>query len=77
MDDFPSMKAKALLAILTRDPLGYRIARQRGSHRLLRAPGRPEVRFAWHDRHTLAPGEVRSVLTRYVGLDRRDALDLL
>ncbi|MDO8187175.1 type II toxin-antitoxin system HicA family toxin [Conexibacter sp. JD483] len=77
MDDFPSMKAKALLAILTRDPLGYRIVRQRGSHRRLRAPGRPPVQFAWHDRETLAPGEVRAVLTRYVGLDRRAALDLL
>jgi hypothetical protein len=28
VDDFPSMKAAKLLAILTRQPLGYRVARQ-------------------------------------------------
>lgn len=39
MDDFPSMKAKALLAVLMREPLGYRVTRQRGSHRTLCAPG--------------------------------------
>jgi predicted RNA binding protein YcfA (HicA-like mRNA interferase family) len=77
MDDFPSMKAKALLAVLMREPLGYRVIRQRGSHRTLRAPGRPDVRFAFHDRRTLFPFEVRSVLTRDVGLDRHEARDVL
>jgi predicted RNA binding protein YcfA (HicA-like mRNA interferase family) len=77
MDDFPSMKARALLALLMRDPLGYRIARQRGSHRMLHAPGLPPVLFSWHDRESLRPSDVRNVLTRDVGLDRRTALDLL
>ena len=31
MAEFPSMKAKRLLAILTSDPLNYRVARQAGS----------------------------------------------
>ncbi len=29
---FPSMKAQALLAVLLRAPLGYRVVRQRGVH---------------------------------------------
>jgi predicted RNA binding protein YcfA (HicA-like mRNA interferase family) len=77
MSPFPSMKAKRLLAILMREPLNYRVARQRGSHRTLKAPGRPTVRFAWHDREELSPGEVRTVLVRQVGLEEREALDLL
>lgn len=77
MDEFPSMKAKALLAVLMREPLGYRVIRQRGSHRTLRAPGRPDVLFSFHDKETVRPYRVRAVLTRNVGLDRRDALDVL
>jgi predicted RNA binding protein YcfA (HicA-like mRNA interferase family) len=33
MGQLPSMKAKRLLATLERKPLGYRVARQTGSHR--------------------------------------------
>ena len=32
---FPSMKARQLLAVLTRPPLRYRVVRQVGSHRRL------------------------------------------
>ncbi|WP_445152310.1 type II toxin-antitoxin system HicA family toxin [Baekduia sp. Peel2402] len=71
------MKAKRLLAILTREPLNYRVARQRGSHRWMVAPGREPFPFAWHDRRTLAPGEVREVLVCKVGLDEDEARDLL
>ena len=77
MPPFPSMKAKRLLAIPMREPLNYRVVRQRGSHRTLRAPGRPQVRFAWHDRKTLSRGEVRDVLVSEVGLAQDEALDLL
>jgi predicted RNA binding protein YcfA (HicA-like mRNA interferase family) len=77
MPPFPSMKAKRLLAILMREPLNYRVARQAGSHRTLKAPGRPTVRFAWHDREELAPGEVRDVLVKQVKLEQTEALDLL
>ncbi|HET6447737.1 MAG TPA: hypothetical protein VFG31_01410 [Conexibacter sp.] len=55
MDDFPSMKARRLLAILIREPLNYRVVRQTGSHRTLRAQGRPRVLFAWHDRAESRP----------------------
>lgn len=77
MDDFPSMKARRLLAILTREPLNYRVVRQTGSHRTLRAPGRPRVLFAAHDGDTIPPGLVRKILVRDVGLDERAARDLL
>ena len=76
MDDFPSMKARRLLAILMREPLNYRIVRQTGSHRILRAPGRPQVVFAFHSRE-LKPREVRHVLVTEAGLAESEALDLL
>ena len=77
MPPFPSMKAKRLLAVLMREPLNYRIVHQTGSHRKLEAPGRPPLRFAWHDRKELAPGEVRMVLVRQARLEESEALDLL
>lgn len=77
MDDFPSMKARRLLAILMREPLDYRIVRQTGSHRWLAAPGRPSLPFAFHDRRELRPREVRKVLMKDVGLAEADARDLL
>ena len=77
MTDFPSMKARDLLAVLMREPLSYKIARQRGSHRRLAAPGRPSLTFAFHDRATVGPGLVRKVLCRDVGLSEEDALKLL
>ncbi len=77
MATFPAVKAERLLAVLMREPLNYRIVRQRGSHRRLVAPGRPPLTFAWHDGATVAPGAVRKLLVRDVGLDERSALDLL
>jgi predicted RNA binding protein YcfA (HicA-like mRNA interferase family) len=76
VDDFPSMKARRLLAILMREPLNYRVVRQRGSHRWLAAPGRPSFAFAFHTREPL-PREVRKVLVKDVGLAEADARDLL
>jgi predicted RNA binding protein YcfA (HicA-like mRNA interferase family) len=77
VDDFPSMKARRLLAILMREPLNYRVVRQSGSHRWLTAPGRPSFTFAFHDRRGLLPREVRKVLVKDVGLAEADARDLL
>jgi predicted RNA binding protein YcfA (HicA-like mRNA interferase family) len=77
MPSFPSMKAKRLLWVLMREPLNYRIVRQRGSHRTLKAPGRPTVRFGFHDRRELAPVEVRGVLVGQIQLEETEALDLL
>jgi predicted RNA binding protein YcfA (HicA-like mRNA interferase family) len=77
MSPFPSMKAKRLLAILLREPLNYRVARQRGSHRWMAAPGRPSFTFAYHDRRELRPSQVKRVLVDQVGLEEAEALDLL
>jgi len=74
---FPSLKARQLLAILQREPLSYRVARQVGSHRTLEAHGRPTLRFAWHDAATIPPGLVRKILVRDVGLEEDEARDLL
>ena len=77
MSDFPSIKAKDLLKVLEREPLSYRIVRQSGSHRRLKAPGRPTITYAFHDRRSLAPSEVRAVLVKDVGLAEDEALALL
>jgi predicted RNA binding protein YcfA (HicA-like mRNA interferase family) len=55
---FPSLKARQLLPVLTSEPLGYRIVRQAGSHRRLQAPGRPTITFSFHDRKTIRPATV-------------------
>ena len=46
MGQFPTMKAKRLLAVLQREPLNYRVSRQSGSYRRMEAPGRPPLTFA-------------------------------
>lgn len=77
MARFPSLKARALLRVLTREPLGYRIVRQSGSHRRMEAPGRPPITFSFHDRQTIRPGTVKRILCDKVGLDEQEALKLL
>jgi predicted RNA binding protein YcfA (HicA-like mRNA interferase family) len=78
MDDFPSVKAKKLLATLMRKPLEYRVARQKGSHRhLVSDNGYGPVTFSWHDGATIPPRLVEKTLVDDVGLERRDALDLI
>lgn len=72
---FPSLKARALFRVLTRD-LGYELARQKGSHRTLRARGRPQIVFAYHDGTSLAPGIVADILCKQAGLDIETALAL-
>lgn len=62
-----------MLAVLRRE-LGYEIVRQEGSHRRLEAQGRPSLTFAFHDRVSLSPGEVRDILIKQVGLSKEEAL---
>lgn len=72
------MKARRLLTVLARPPLDYRVVRQKGSHRRLESSaGYPPVTFAWHDGATIAPGTVRKILVKDVGLPVEDALKLL
>jgi predicted RNA binding protein YcfA (HicA-like mRNA interferase family) len=74
---FPSLKARQLLKVLEAAPLGYRVVRRTGSHQTLEAPGRPKITFAFHDKATIAPGLVRQILVRRVGLAEDEALKLL
>jgi predicted RNA binding protein YcfA (HicA-like mRNA interferase family) len=74
---FPSLKAKKLLRVLQAEPLGYRIVRQKGSHRKMEAPNRPTVVFAFHDNQTIRPSTVKDILCSQVGLAEQDALALL
>jgi predicted RNA binding protein YcfA (HicA-like mRNA interferase family) len=66
-----------MLAILLREPLGYEVARQKGSHRLLESRnGYAPLRFSFHDRATIPPGLVRKILMQDVGLTEDQARDL-
>jgi predicted RNA binding protein YcfA (HicA-like mRNA interferase family) len=77
MNPFPSMKARRLLAVLERQPLGYEVVRQSGSHRRMQSPGHPPLTFAFHDSATIPGGLVRKILIKDVGLDEEDARKLL
>jgi predicted RNA binding protein YcfA (HicA-like mRNA interferase family) len=77
VSQFPSMKARRLVAALEREPLGYRVTRQSGSHRRMEAPGRPPLTFAFHDNATIPPGLVRKILIKDIGLAEDEARKLL
>jgi predicted RNA binding protein YcfA (HicA-like mRNA interferase family) len=78
MAAFPSLKAKQIMAVLEREPLGYSVTRQSGSHRQLKSRnGYPPIRFWAHDGATLARGVIREILCKKVGLSEDDALALL
>lgn len=75
---FPSMKARALLRVLYRE-LGYSVVRQKGSHRRLESTRFPHspLTVSFHDRDTVPPGLVRKILVDQVGLNEKEARDLL
>lgn len=77
-DEFPSMKATKLLQILKKN-LGYRSVAKSGpgSHTWLEAEGRPRIRWAFHNKVTLAPGLVRKVLVQEAGLTIEEAREVL
>jgi predicted RNA binding protein YcfA (HicA-like mRNA interferase family) len=75
VDEFPSLKARKLLAILKR--LGYTVSRQKGSHRQMDADGRPRLTFAFHSAETIPAGMVRKILVDQVGLDAETARKLV
>jgi predicted RNA binding protein YcfA (HicA-like mRNA interferase family) len=74
---FPSMRGRELYRHLARAPLSYREdpARSReGSHKTLVSADYPDLHLAFHDRAEIAPGLVRKILTRDVGLSQEEAL---
>ena len=74
---FPSVKWRDLQRILCSAPLNYSVHRQRGSHRILKSPGRPDLLIAGHDGETCSPGLVKKILTKDVGLTEDEARALL
>jgi predicted RNA binding protein YcfA (HicA-like mRNA interferase family) len=76
---FPSVKAQRLKRILMREPLNYRVTRQKGSHCRMESDveGCKPVLFAFHDGDTIAPGLVRKILVKEAGLSEEEALRLL
>jgi predicted RNA binding protein YcfA (HicA-like mRNA interferase family) len=77
MGGFRSMKARELKRVLMREPLGYRVTRQTGSHCRMEAEVRPPLTVAFHDGDTIPPGLVRKVLVRDIGMTDDEALGLL
>jgi predicted RNA binding protein YcfA (HicA-like mRNA interferase family) len=70
------MKASELYRLLERE-LDYEVIRQSGSHRTMKAPGRPTLHLAFHDSQTIPPGLVRKILVKDVGLSVDEAKALL
>lgn len=72
------MKSGQLRRVLERDPLKYRVARQRGSHvRLESDAGYPPLTFAFHAGSDIPAGLVRKILINDVGLSVEEAEALL
>ena len=63
--EWPSTKASRVLDALLR--LGWRIKRQKGSHRILAKAGRPDVTFAFHDREEIGP-HMLARIAKHTGL---------
>ena len=74
---FPAMRGRDMLAVLLRRPLEYGVVRQNGSHRQLRAAGRPPLTFAFHDNASIPPSLVRKILMSDIGLDEDEAHRIL
>lgn len=74
---FRAMSGKDMLALLERE-LGYVVVKGRGkgSHQILRSPGRPQLTWALGKRD-LAPVEVRKILVKDVGLTMEEAKEVI
>ncbi len=66
---WPATKAKQVLAALLR--LGWRIKRQKGSHRVLEREGWPDFVFAFHDEEELGP-RMLTRIAKHTGLKPED-----
>ena len=69
MSQWPSVKAKRLLAALLR--LGWQVKRQSGSHKTLARNGWPDYVFAFHDGDEIGPKMLARV-AKHTGLAPSD-----
>ncbi len=72
---FPCHKARVVLKMLQR--IGYRVERQKGSHRKLVANGRRPIGFAFHDGSEVPPRALRHMLVERAGLNDSEIKELL
>ena len=69
MSDWPSVKAKRLLAALF--AIGWKLKRQSGSHRTLSREGWPDVVYAFHDGEEIGP-RMLARIAKHTGLTPQD-----
>ena len=69
MTAWPATRARRVLAAL--EKMGWRIVRQRGSHRVLAKQGYPNYVFAFHDRDEIGP-KMLARIARHTGLKPED-----
>ena len=69
MSQWPSIKAKRLLAVLSR--LGWKVKRQTGSHKTLSRDGWPDFVFAFHEGDEIGPKMLARV-AKHTGLSPND-----
>jgi len=68
---FPSMTGRELLAMLKRQPLAYRVVRQKGSHRRLQSEnGYPPLTLSFHETKVVSPRAVKKVLVTMSGSEK-------
>ena len=63
--EWRAVKASQVLKSLLRS--GWRIKRQKGSHRILAKPGWPDVTFAFHEREEIGP-RMLARIAKHTGL---------
>ena len=69
MSQWPSIKAKRLLAALLR--LGWQVKRQSGSHKTLVRNGWPDFVFAFHEGDEIGP-KMLARIAKHTGLSPKD-----
>jgi predicted RNA binding protein YcfA (HicA-like mRNA interferase family) len=69
MSDWPSTKARRVLAALLRS--GWQVKRQSGSHRTLTRVGWPDYVFAFHDGDEIGP-RMLARMAKHTGLRPED-----
>ncbi len=77
MATFPRIKGRELLAILQAEPLAYQVVRQKGSHRTLKAEGRPTLGVSYSEGADVPGGVLREYLVKRIGLSEDEALRLV
>jgi predicted RNA binding protein YcfA (HicA-like mRNA interferase family) len=69
MSRWPSVKAKRVLAALTK--VGWEIKRQSGSHRTLAKEGWPDFVYAFHEGEEIGP-RMLARIAKHTGIEPED-----